>query len=224
MIANQSLRLIISWKALVSISRQQARRMDREHPEGITLGGRTAIIITILSAAVIITGGIAASNWYSSWKKDLDGTFLFVVPGQIKETFSKENPFGIDLFGADPGNLPAEGLRSHERFEYPNAELTAEEENRLFRSVDAETDDPLPGGSGLFPHDTNHFFTAEDKRMTKEQWDDFKAGKHKTYLLGEFKYLVGGYIKITEFCAFWQNTDFPSAHKCRGHNNWHWKE
>jgi hypothetical protein len=223
-IANQSLRLIISWKAPVSVSRQQARCMDRANPQGITLGGRTAIIVTILASAVIITGGIAATNWYSSWKRDLDGTFLFIVSGQFRLRFDDRTfPFGVNVTIANPGNLPAEGAVFHHAFEYPEKELTHEEENTYFRGVDAVTPDPKIGGYAIYPHSSNNFVTLEDKRMTKEQWDEFMAGKFKMYVFLEYRYIVDGYIKITEFCEFYQKVDFPSARNCSGLNRWRWK-
>ena len=134
----------------------------------------------------------------------MDGTFLFIVSGQFRLRFDDRTfPFGVNVTIANPGNLPAEGAVFHHAFEYPEKELTHEEENTYFRGVDAVTPDPKIGGYAIYPHSSNNFVTLEDKRMTKEQWDEFMAGKFKMYVFLEYRYIVDGYIKITEFCEFY---------------------
>jgi hypothetical protein len=83
LIANQSLKLITSWKLPSSVTRQRARQLDRKHPGGARLGGSTAIIITVLSAALIIVLGFYISSTYSAWKRDIDSTYLMVLPAQV---------------------------------------------------------------------------------------------------------------------------------------------
>lgn len=74
-IANQSLRLVTSWKMPQSISRQQARRLDREDPDAIKLRGSTPVVITMLASAFIIVAGLYVRNTYSTWESDIEGTY-----------------------------------------------------------------------------------------------------------------------------------------------------
>ena len=141
-IANQGIRLVTASKLPASISRQQARRLDKINLGGIDQAAM-CLVITMLSSALIIVAGIAITNWYFSWRSDIENTYLELVPRNITMNVSNSNhPFMVTLLGINPGNLIIAGTAMTYKFEYPERELNAGDENLQFKSMDAMLPDP----------------------------------------------------------------------------------
>jgi hypothetical protein len=223
-LANQSLQLITRLKAPASISRQQARRLDSKDPGGIRLGGNVATVITVLASALIIVGGLYATNAYSTWRSDIEGTYLSVAPGPVIVNLAdKARPLEIRYTIINRGNLPALGSLHQEAFAYPSQQLSIAEEDNYFRILDASITAPINSGLNIFAHSNDISSSAEDHRFSKEQLDEFQANQLKIYLFIEYKYSISGYTRITESCWFYQQTDYPSVHLCYGHRGSRWE-
>jgi hypothetical protein len=149
---------------------------------------------------------------------------LLIVPGSVKTRSPNGHPrFAVDLHNTNVGNINISSPAHDQNFEYPHGLLSKDDEDYHFRRLDAGLPDPTEGGSVIFPHARAGFVTVEDSKFTTEQWNDFLNDKIRIYIFVEYKYLVDGHIKITECCMFYQNSDFPTAHMCIGHNNWRWQ-
>jgi hypothetical protein len=223
-LANQSLKLITAWKIPASITRQQARRLDRVNPGGIRLGGNTALVITLLACALIIVGGLDITHRYDTWRSDIEQTYLLVIPRSVTAKSDRNPPFAVDLYNKAVGPIKLSSTLHDHDFQYPPKILSKEDEDYYSRRLHAGLTDPVERDSVVFPHAPAGFYNYRRPEVTKEQWNDFLNEKIIIYAFVEWKYLAGGYVKITEACMFYQKTDFPSAHQCIGHNNWRWEE
>jgi hypothetical protein len=222
-IANQSLKLITAWKAPASISRQQARQLDRRDPRGIRLGGSTAIIITLLASAIIIVGGLYASGHYSTWRDNVGNTYIYPVFSGIYR-YDAQTQFGVNITEVNMGNLPIDNINSNYQFKYPvrTTEVSEEEEDAVMRSVVAGLPTTMKPSATLYPHTSGQWFTANDPNMTKELWDDVIAQKRIIYLFLASRYNVAGYNRITEVCYFIKADEMPNVRLCGKHNLNYW--
>lgn len=224
-IANQSLRLITAWRAPTAITRQQARRLDREDPHGVRIGGGTAVVITLLASSLIIVGGLDASNRYAQWQKDVEGTFLELLFTDFDVNFTMPKyPLTVNITAVNHGYLPVVGPVSDYSFEYPKQDLTPEQLDHSFRVLDAKIGNPVDNGEYMSAN-SDTWSTAMDERFTTEQWNNFLSDQLKIYLLVRFKYLVSGYVKITDSCVLYRQFDQPKPHPhlCGRHNKWQWQ-
>jgi hypothetical protein len=69
----------------------------------------------------------------------------------------------------------------------------------------------------LRPGAPGEFRTIEDQRFTEADWKNVLNGSLIAYVFAEFRYLVDDTTKDTEVCIF-ITSDYPSIHKCPGHN------
>ena len=197
---------ILRWwrEPPIFANRQQARQHNRRSAGTVSPhSGTNPLLVAIIAVGVASGIGIYAINYYTTWQRDVDKTYIFpVFPATITVWADKKpQPFGVTLTGINVGNLPMISPYHNHRFEYPDRELTPEEEDRVMRGVDAALDVPPPSAGEMVPQ-AGVFFTFQDSRITKEQWDDFMAGKTKIYVFIEYKYSVSVYSKATEVCFF----------------------
>jgi hypothetical protein len=186
-IVNQGLRLITASKLPSFLSRQQARRLDRQDPDGVRIGGNITLFITLLASALIIVGGLYATNTYSTWRNNIENTFLSIIPGQVTIDFNKEWPLQVNYTVVNHGNLAVVSPTKGEAFEYfdtlrPTDTLPPADEDHYFRILDASITPPGENGIIIYPLASDMYATAEDSRFTKKQWDAFQAKKLKIYL------------------------------------------
>jgi hypothetical protein len=221
-IANQSLRLVATSKMPAAITRQQARRLDRDEPGGMRLGGATAIVITLLASALIIVAGLYGITTYTEWKRDLESTYVFAVPSRVIPWGTDQAlKFGIDIQPINPGNLAITSNEYDYEYDYFNGEMTESEQDKRFRGLDARIGDPTDNGINIPPHSGKYYYkTFDDKNMTQERWDNFIKRKEYIYLFVVYRYLVSGYLKETQVCIFFAAADGLSVHVCRNKTFW----
>ena len=225
LVANQSLRLVTTWKVPSSISRQQARRLDRTDPGGIRLGGSAAFVITMLASACIIVAGIYAESRYSQWQSDTNNTYLQIIPGNVKPYVNDDNPFKVNVNVLNFGPIEITDAVHNQEFKNTPNILSEDEETAYMAGVVAElayVKSKNETGISIGRHEIRWFTWIDDGINTKT-WKEFEAGKMFIYYFVNYRYQVSGYDEFTEYCVFFQNTDFPSFHECHDHDKRQWK-
>jgi hypothetical protein len=186
--------------------------------EPLVLQSNIGGFLAIAAAVIIASVGTTLYNNWTTYKEKLDQTSLVVIPIPHPPIPDHNQSFGVDLHWGDSGPLRVQGIRREHHFEYPKQEMSRSDIDKQYLQLSAAlSQQEVPLLDELRPGAPGEFRTIEDQRFTESDWKNVLNGSLIAYVFAEFRYLVDDTTKDTEVCIF-ITSDYPSIHKCPGHN------
>ena len=184
---------------------------------------RAIVIGVALLGAFFGVLGMYVVYRYAEYRDAINNTRLDIaqvvpIPPDAPRPPNASPGLFVNIFALTHRFYPTVGPRWGTKFEYPPAALSQQDEDKIMKIVDAGIAAPTRNGPEDYPGSGSGVWTsAYDQKFTTDEWKEVLSGQKYAYLFIQVNYFVQDKIRVTEHCLYF-GQDFPSAHRCLGHN------